>query len=51
MCQSCVEIDKQIECQRELLRSTTDLTEVERINRAIGRLYADRIRLHRNPGE
>jgi hypothetical protein len=48
MCQSCVEIDKLIEAQRELLRSTSDRVEIERIDKLIRRLYADRVRLHRN---
>jgi hypothetical protein len=49
MCQSCVEIDKQVDIHRELLRSTTDAAEIERINRLIIRLYADRLRWHQNP--
>jgi hypothetical protein len=49
MCQSCVEIDKQVEQYRELLRSTKDQKEIESINRLIAKLYADRVRLHRNP--
>jgi hypothetical protein len=49
MCQSCVEIDKQVERYRQLLRSTTDAAEVERINQLIVQLYADRVRLHQNP--
>jgi hypothetical protein len=49
MCQSCIEIDKQIERYRQLLRSMTDPEEVERINQLVGKLYADRVRLHRNP--
>jgi hypothetical protein len=49
MCQSCVDIDKQVEQYRELLRSTQDQNEIERINRLIASLYADRVRLHRNP--
>jgi hypothetical protein len=49
MCQSCIEIDKQIERQQALMRSLTDQAEVERINRLIVQLYADRVRLHRNP--
>ena len=49
MCRSCVEIDKQVERYRELLRSLTEQVEVERINQLIARLYADRVRLHRNP--
>jgi hypothetical protein len=49
MCQSCIEIDKQVERYRELLRSLTEQVEVERINQLIvARLYADRVRLHRN---
>jgi hypothetical protein len=49
MCQSCVEIDKRIERYRELLRSTTDPAEIERINGLIAKLYADRVGLHQNP--
>jgi hypothetical protein len=49
MCQSCLDIDKQIEHYRGLLRSITDLSEIERINRLIATLYGDRVRLHRNP--
>jgi hypothetical protein len=49
MCQSCVEIDKQIEHYRELLRSTRDQKEIERISRMISKLYGDRVLLHRNP--
>jgi hypothetical protein len=49
MCQSCIEIDKKIEQYRELLRSTDDQAEVERINQLIAQLYVDRVRLHRNP--
>jgi hypothetical protein len=49
MCQSCVEIDKRVERHRELLRSTTDAVEIERINRLIAKLYADRVQLHQNP--
>jgi hypothetical protein len=49
MCQSCVEIDKQVECHRELLRSTTDPAEIERIKRLIAKLYGDRLRLHKSP--
>jgi hypothetical protein len=33
MCQSCVDIDKLVERQRELLRSITDQAEIERIKR------------------
>ena len=49
MCQSCVEIDERVERHRELLRSTTDPAEIERINRLIAKLYVDRVRLHQNP--
>jgi hypothetical protein len=49
MCQSCVEIDERVERQRELLRSTTDLAKIDRINRLIAKLYLDRVRLHKNP--
>ena len=49
MCQSCVEIDKQIEQYRELLRSTRDQKEIERISSMIAKLYGDRVLLHRNP--
>jgi hypothetical protein len=49
MCQSCIEIDKRVERHRQLLRSTTDAAEVERIKRLIAELYADRVRLHQNP--
>ena len=41
MCQSCVEIDKQVEHYRELLRSTRDQKEIERISRMIAKLYGD----------
>jgi hypothetical protein len=49
VCQSCVEIDKQVERHRQLLRSTTNPAEAKRINLLIIRLYADPVRLHRNP--
>ena len=49
MCQSCIEIDKQVERYRELLRSTIDPGEIERINRLIAKLYVDRVRSHQNP--
>ena len=48
MCQSCVDIDKRVARYRELLRSVTDPVEIERINRLIKQLYADRVRLHRD---
>jgi hypothetical protein len=49
MCQSCVDINKRVERHRELLRATTDPTEIERIKRLIAQLYSDRVRLHQNP--
>jgi hypothetical protein len=49
MCELCVEIDKRVEDHRKLLRSTTEPAEVERINRLIAQLYAERVRVHRNP--
>jgi len=49
MCQSCVDIDKRVERYRQLLRSTTDPAEMERIKRLIAELYAERVRLHQNP--
>jgi hypothetical protein len=51
MCQSCIDIDKQIEHYKELLRSIADLVEIERINQLIATLYGDRVRQHRNPNE
>ena len=41
MCQSGIEIDKRVERHRELLRSTTDPAEIERIKRRIAELYLD----------
>lgn len=49
MCQSCLEIDKRVERHRELLRSTTEPAEIERIKRLISALYAERARLHQSP--
>jgi hypothetical protein len=49
MCQSCIEIDEKIKRQRELLRSASDPAEIERINRIISKLYADRVLFHKNP--
>jgi hypothetical protein len=49
MCQSCVEIDELVELHRELLRSTIDPAEIERINQLIANLFGDRLRLHQNP--
>jgi hypothetical protein len=49
MCQSCIDIDKEIEDHKKVLASVTDPAEIERINQLIGRLYVDRVRLHKNP--
>jgi hypothetical protein len=49
MCQSCIEIDKRVVQHLKLLHSTTDPAEIERIDRLISELYADRVRLHQNP--
>jgi hypothetical protein len=49
MCQSCNDIDQRIEEQRKLLRSPADPAEIERIKSLIAQLYADRVRLHKNP--
>jgi hypothetical protein len=49
MCQSCIDVDKQVEGYRDVLRSTTDQAEIERTKRLIANLYMDRVRLHRNP--
>ena len=49
MCQSCIDIDKQVDEHRKLLRSVADPAEIERINRLIAQLYVDRVRLHQNP--
>jgi hypothetical protein len=49
VCQSCIDIDKRVDQHRQLLRSITDTLEIERINRLIGELYRDRVRLHQNP--
>jgi hypothetical protein len=51
MCQFCAEIDERVEGYRRLLRSTTESAEIERINRLITELYAERVRLHQNPEE
>jgi hypothetical protein len=50
MCRSCVEIDKQIKDYRELLRSTRDQKEIERISRMIAKLYGDRVLPASEPG-
>jgi|HubBroStandDraft_1064217.scaffolds.fasta_scaffold895988_1 hypothetical protein len=49
MCQSCIDIDKRIDQFRQLVRSTTDPLEIERINRLIAELYGERVRSHQNP--
>jgi len=49
MCQSCIDIDREIENHRKKLQGNTDQSEVQRINELIAKLYADRVRLHRNP--
>jgi hypothetical protein len=49
MCESCVEIDARIDLHRMSMRSMTDPSEIERLNRLIAQLYADRVRLHKNP--
>ena len=49
MCQSCNDIDQLIEEHRKRIRSAADAAEVEAINRLIATLYADRVRLHKNP--
>jgi hypothetical protein len=49
MCQSCMDIDKQVEHYRQLLRSIADPAEIERINQLIERLCLDRVLLHQNP--
>jgi|HubBroStandDraft_5_1064220.scaffolds.fasta_scaffold1805694_2 hypothetical protein len=49
MCESCVEIDARIDLHRQLVLSTTDPSEIERLNQLIAQLYADRVRLHKNP--
>jgi hypothetical protein len=49
VCQSCIDIDKRIDEYRQALRSTTDLTAIDRIRQTIAQLYADRVRFHQNP--
>jgi hypothetical protein len=51
MCQSCRDIDKQIDQYQKSLRSTSDAEDVVRINFLIAQLYGDRVRLHRSPLE
>jgi hypothetical protein len=49
MCQSCVEIDKQIAEYQKRLKAVTDQAEVERIHKLISQLYGERVRKHQNP--
>jgi hypothetical protein len=49
MCESCVEIDRRIDQHRQSLRSVTDPTEIERLQRLIYQLYGERVRKHQNP--
>jgi hypothetical protein len=49
MCQSCIDIDLEIENYRKRLAGKIDPSEAERINALIARLYADRVRKHQNP--
>jgi hypothetical protein len=51
MCQSCIDIDLEIENHRKRLQGNLDQSEVARINALIAKLYADRVRLHKNPEE
>jgi hypothetical protein len=37
--------------ESHLMRSVTDLTEIDRIKRLITELYRDRVWLHRNPDD
>ena len=47
MCQSWVDFDKRIHRLQDLLRSTTEPVEIERIRNVITQLYAERVRLHK----
>jgi hypothetical protein len=49
MCQSCIDIDQEIENHRKRLQGQIDQSEAERIKALIAKLYADRVRLHKNP--
>jgi hypothetical protein len=49
MCQTCVDIEKQIDEYRAVLSSATDRWEIERINGLIYQLDEARVRLHENP--
>jgi hypothetical protein len=48
MCQSCIDIDKQIEEHYRRLKAVTDHSEVKRIHQLIAQLYGDRARKHQN---
>jgi len=48
MCQSCIDIDKEIENHRKRLQGKIDQAEADRINQLIVQLYADRVRKHQN---
>ena len=46
MCEKCVEIDKRIERYRRLLSGVGDQVTVERFEKAIAELEAEKIALH-----
>lgn len=48
MCQSCIDIDREIENHRKGLQGKIEQSEIERVNALIAKLYADRVRLHKN---
>jgi hypothetical protein len=48
MCESCLEINKRIEQYRQLLPSSLHPSEREHINRVVGTLQRERVRLHEN---
>lgn len=50
MCQSCVDIDNQIDRYRKQLDSALDSREIERLKELIYELYGERLRKHKNPG-
>ena len=49
MCQSCIDLDRQIAEHRRRLKPGTDESEAKRTEELIAQLYADRVRLHQNP--